>query len=113
MFRTMRELNAPPKIELPSDSSYQRGSPRLIARLPMAMDDWMLFGRWMKYTCRPVVAGGGANAGFAPSPFAHPPNPFSPPPSIAFGAPPPTLLNNALLGRCGVRWDAARLFQSI
>ncbi len=65
----------------------------------MAMDDWMLFGRWMKYTCRPVVAGGAANAGFATSPFAHAPNDFSTAAIIAFGSTAPTMMMNALLGR--------------
>jgi len=42
----MRELKAPPKRVLAMVRSYQRGSLRFTARLPTAMDDCTLPGRW-------------------------------------------------------------------
>ena len=84
---------------LASVSSNQRGSLRLIAMLPTAIDDWMLLGRCTKYTWRPLSAGGVAKAGAGTSPFAQPPNAFSAAAIIASGSMAPTISRNALFGR--------------
>src|SRR5260370_41111517 len=99
MLRTMRELNAPPKIVLASVKSNQRGSLRFTAKLPTEIDDWMLFGRCTKYRWRPASAGGAANVGWGTVPRAHEPNAFSAAANTlsAFTAPPTR--RKALLGR--------------
>src|SRR5438045_6063464 len=99
MFRMIRELKAPPKIVLARLSSIHRGSLRLTVKLPTDIDDWMLFGRGTKYTCRPVNAGAGVNAGFATSPRGHGANAFSTAENIASGSTAPTIRTNALFGR--------------
>src|SRR5437870_3861523 len=99
MFRTMRELNAPPYTVLASVSSYQRGSPRLMATLPSEIDDWTLLARWTKYRCRPESGGTAVNDGFGTSPRAHAPNVFSTVAIVVSGSTAPTINRNALLGR--------------
>src|SRR5438045_3194631 len=99
MLRTMRELNAPPKIVFASVSSNQCGSLRLTARFPTEIDDWMLFGRCTKNTLRPLVGGGGGKLGLATSARVQAPKAFSTAAIAASGSTAPTISTNALLGR--------------
>src|SRR5881296_3505982 len=99
MFRTMRELNAPPYTVLASVSSYHRGSLRLMATLPREIDDCTLLGRCTKYTRLPDSAGTPVNDGLGTSARAQPPNVFSTAAMVASGSTAPTISRNALFGR--------------
>src|SRR5947208_6530954 len=99
MLRTIRELKAPPKMVLARLSSNQRGSLRLTAKLPTEIDDWMLFGRWTKYTRLPFSVGGTANERLGTSRRVHVPNAFSVAENTRSGSTAPTTSRNALFGR--------------